>query len=91
MVWKVSETDEQMLDSYEGVGAGHYLKTAAPVVSTGSDMTYECLIYLASNDRPGIPREGYLEGIVEACRALEFPVGYISSLESLLVKEHICV
>ena len=84
LVWKLGEDDEAALDLYEGVRGGYYGKSNATVEALSSDRVYDCLVYVASENRPGCPREGYLETIIDACRKFQFPARYTATLEKLL-------
>ncbi len=79
VLWEISPTDESSLDRYEGVVSGFYNKDIARVrVKEGSEK--DALIYLASDVRPGQPRHGYMERILEAAEYCRLPKTYIAAL-----------
>ena len=74
LIWRVTHACELSLDRHEGVNAGHYRKTYLEV--SGGPV----LAYLAADERPGVPRPGYLEGILDAAAALGVPSRYRDEL-----------
>lgn len=64
LVWHLTEACERHLDRYEGVRSNAYRKE---VIDAGGE---PALVYLASEERPGQPRPGYLEGILDAAKRL---------------------
>lgn len=82
LLWTLTPADEQALDRFEGVAKGLYLKQAVVVHSYDSSEAVQALIYVASNNRPGIPQPGYLEKIISAACERGFPPEYVAELES---------
>ena len=82
LLWTITPAGEKALDRYEGAARGHYVKEVVDVQPDGSGETVQALIYLASNNRPGVPRSGYLERIIQAAREHGFPREYVTELES---------
>jgi gamma-glutamylcyclotransferase (GGCT)/AIG2-like uncharacterized protein YtfP len=80
VLWIIDEEDEQHLDFYEGVDAGYYVKRTATVYRRDGEAV-EALLYEATDDEPGSPREGYLERIVAAARRHGLPPRYIEELQ----------
>lgn len=81
VLWSISEEHEKTLDVYEGVDTGFYCKENVSI-QTGPDNLIEALVYIASESKPGSPREGYLEKILFGARHFELPKDIISELES---------
>ncbi len=79
VLWEISPADEARLDRYEGVASGFYRKDIARVRATGGT-EMDALIYLASDVRPGQPRSGYMEGVLEAAEQCPLPETYIAAL-----------
>jgi hypothetical protein len=86
LVWGLSARDEMILDIYEGVSADYYTKHRLPIEQLDGTRL-EALTYIAADDVPGVPREGYMELIVEASKQLKFPREYVSMLRSFLSNE----
>jgi cation transport regulator ChaC len=82
LLWTITPAGEKALDRYDGAARGHYVKDFVDVQPDGSGETVQALIYLASNKRPGVPRSGYLERIIQAAREHGFPREYVADLES---------
>jgi hypothetical protein len=82
LLWTVTPADEEALDRYEGVAKGCYFKETFPVHPDDGSEAVQAVVYVASNNRPGAPRRGYLERIVHAARGHDFPSDYVSGLES---------
>ena len=79
VLWEISKADEASLDHYEGVASGFYRKLTARVrhpIRTEAD----ALVYVASDERPGLARPGYLERVVLAGEHHRLPADYIAAL-----------
>ncbi|MFC7737567.1 gamma-glutamylcyclotransferase family protein [Roseomonas sp. GCM10028921] len=74
LLWQLTPACERTLDRYEGVARGFYRKEEMEV---GGE---PALVYLAAEHRPGTPREGYLEGILNACAARGIDPAYLAGL-----------
>ena len=81
ILWNISARDEASLDRYEGVATGFYRK-AKMLVQTEESVQADALIYIAEDDRPGQPRPGYLERVVEAAQQQGLPAGYTTTLRT---------
>ncbi|GJD49833.1 hypothetical protein OPKNFCMD_2568 [Methylobacterium crusticola] len=80
VVWDLALADVPALDRYEGVAGGLYVKAQQPVAMAGG--VRRALIYLGRGSG-GVPRPGYLEGVVAAARANGLPEAYVRGLEGL--------
>lgn len=80
-LWALTESDERALDVYEDIASGFYRRDFISVVAQGR--VVRALVYVASSDRPGKPRPGYLELILSAARALGLPAAYVTELERM--------
>lgn len=78
-LWKLTDSDERALDHYEDIASGFYRRHFTLVEAQGGPVSV--LVYVASSDRPGKPRPGYLELILSAARALGLPPEYVAELE----------
>ena len=84
LLWRISRADEKRLDSFEGVASGHYAKRVASV-RQDDGTTADALMYVASSNKPGTPRPGYMEKIVQAARDHKHPAPSIEELKSWLL------
>lgn len=82
IVWKISAYDEARLDIFEGVRLGVYFKKVMSV-QFGNNRSVESLVYIAKNSKRGIPRQGYLERIIDGARFYGINEKYISEIERL--------
>ena len=62
VLWTVSEAHISALDGFEGLAIGNYTREVLPVIEAGDQTAVS--IYLASQDTPSTPREGYLERVI---------------------------
>ncbi len=82
LLWSLTVQDEEMLDQYEGVPKGFYRKVLLTIERPSGTASGRALVYVASDQKAGTPREGYMEQVLEAARALGLPVEYIAELET---------
>jgi Gamma-glutamyl cyclotransferase, AIG2-like len=78
-VWNLTDDDLRRLDKREGVGLELYSRRSLPLLVGDTFIPGE--VYVAANTTPGVPRDGYLERIINAARRLEFTPQYIAELE----------
>ena len=81
LLWDLALSDVRGLDAYEEVGRGLYRKVVQPIVKDGGGSA-QALVYVGKGEG-GTPRDGYMEGVVAAARALGFPPAYIAELAAL--------
>lgn len=81
LLWNISESDGKHLDRYEGVKTGLYFKRTVPVTAQDNRFV-EALTYVASSNKSGTPRTGYLEKIIHSAVNLGFPPPYVEELNS---------
>lgn len=67
LIWHLTDACERALDRYEGVGKNVYRKDTIEAGGAPAQ------VYLATEERPGQPRPGYLEGILTATERLGLP------------------
>lgn len=76
--------DLTILDGYEGLDKGNYVRETRKVTVKSGDYELPCEVYIATDDREGYPpRPGYLERILYGARRHELAPAYIAYLESL--------
>ncbi len=81
LVWNLTPTDEKSLDQFEGIDRGFYRKAIMAV--TTSDGTFDAMVYLAVDARPGKASPDYLRQVVAGARAAGFPADYLAELVEL--------
>jgi hypothetical protein len=81
LLFDLALPDIPALDRYEGVARGLYAKMVQPVI-TGQGPR-KALVYIARSSAPGVPRPGYLEGVIAAAHSAGLPPRYIASLAAL--------
>jgi gamma-glutamylcyclotransferase (GGCT)/AIG2-like uncharacterized protein YtfP len=86
VVWRLLPGDEAALDAYEGVESGLYRKITARVQLASPAESVEAMLYVATTDRPGRPKPGYLEKVLEAARHHGLPPAYLEELARWLPK-----
>jgi len=79
LLWDLALRDVQALDRYEGVAQGLYTKVVQPVLTSAGPR--QALVYIGRSAQPGLPKPGYLEGVVAAAKAAGLPAGYVAGLD----------
>ena len=74
-VFTLSQQDIDYLDIYESVEEGMYLKSNLSIET--SKGTIDCLVYIASDSTPGIPKEEYIERINLGIKSANLPDDYV--------------
>ncbi|HMO30254.1 gamma-glutamylcyclotransferase family protein [Enterovirga sp.] len=80
-LWDLPLADIPALDRYEEVASGLYAKCRQPVLSEGG--ARGALVYLGANAGPGVPRPGYLEGVLAAAREIGLPQSALAEIAAL--------
>jgi len=75
MLWDLALADVPALDRYESLATGLYTKTVQPVVAAQGPR--RAMVYIGRSARPGVPKPGYMEGVVEAATHAGLPQDYI--------------
>ena len=81
LVWDLALADVPPLDRYEGVSGGLYVKAQVPILTERG--ARRALVYLGTDAGPGLPRPGYLEGILAAARELGLAERYLAEIAAL--------
>jgi gamma-glutamylcyclotransferase (GGCT)/AIG2-like uncharacterized protein YtfP len=80
LLWTIDHTDEKALDRFEGTGRGHYRKEVLQIQQT-TDGAVDALVYIASSNKSGIPRAGYMEKIKRTATEHGLPENYLAELQ----------
>ena len=83
VLFDLALSDIGPLDRYEDVADGLYVKAIQPVIRAGGQPC-QALVYLGTDEKTGgMPRPGYMEGIVAAAHAVALPPPYVAMLERM--------
>jgi hypothetical protein len=84
MLWSISIENERALDFYEGVSSGLYAKNQVNVIpATAEGEPVPAMVYIASDNKPGATRAGYLSAIIHAAERYGYPEEYVLELKRL--------
>jgi gamma-glutamylcyclotransferase (GGCT)/AIG2-like uncharacterized protein YtfP len=87
-VWMANKAHMEELDHYEGVPQGCYYRLELEVNllagNPGLERKQVCWVYFSSDTEPGLPRPGYMEGVIEGARDCGLPDGYLPVLRQWL-------
>ncbi|MFC4174527.1 gamma-glutamylcyclotransferase family protein [Microvirga sp. GCM10011540] len=75
LLWDLALADVPALDRYESLSTGLYSKTIQPVVTAQGPR--RAVVYVGRSGKPGTPKPGYMEGVVEAAVQAGLPADYI--------------
>ncbi len=78
MVWDLALADVPALDRYESLSTGLYTKVVQPIVTIKGPR--RAVVYVGRSTKPGAPKPGYMEAIVEAAAHAGLPEDYIKGL-----------
>lgn len=81
LLFDIALSDVPALDRYEGIARGLYSKALQPVLT--AEGPRKALIYIGRNAMPGVPKPGYLEGVVAAAAGAGLPSAYVARLAAL--------
>jgi gamma-glutamylcyclotransferase (GGCT)/AIG2-like uncharacterized protein YtfP len=80
LLWRLNGTDEASLDEYEGVPTNYRKKSVT--IELPDQTNTSAMIYVATNDSPGTPRNLYMEKIKTAAEGHNLSPEYIEELTS---------
>jgi cation transport regulator ChaC len=80
LLWDLSLSDMPALDRYESLSTGLYTKVIQPIVTEHG--ARRAIVYVGRDAEAGIPKPGYVEGIVEAAEAIGLPANYLAELNA---------
>lgn len=78
MVWDLALADVPALDRYESLSTGLYSKVIQPIVTAQGSR--RAVVYVGRSSKPGKPKPGYMEAVMEAATHAGLPDDYIRSL-----------
>jgi gamma-glutamylcyclotransferase (GGCT)/AIG2-like uncharacterized protein YtfP len=84
LLWDLALADVPALDRYESLSTGLYTKTIQPVLTAQGPR--RAMVYVGRSTRPGLPKPGYMESVVEAAVKAALPQDYVQGLERWLAK-----
>ncbi len=80
IIWLLSPGDEDSLDYYEGLKKKLYYKKSIIVRVLNDE--FPALIYMANNVVSGVPRQGYLETVIEGAQRFNASQEWVQELRS---------
>ncbi|MCO5093435.1 gamma-glutamylcyclotransferase family protein [Bosea sp. (in: a-proteobacteria)] len=78
VLWDCSVADMRVLDRFEELASGLYVKISQPVIVPGG--VRRALIYIGRSAEPGKPRPGYMETVIAGAKHFGLPEAYIAGL-----------
>ena len=84
LLWDLALADVPALDRYESLSTGLYTKTIQPVLTAKGPR--RAMVYVGRSTKPGLPKPGYMESVVEAAAKAELPPDYVQGLGRWLAK-----
>ena len=81
VLWAVSDNHLKTLDKKEGVKLGIYKKQVKTIRI--KNLEIHSIVYIATNNDIGKPRDGYLEKLLSGANHFDFGDNYSSYLQSL--------
>ena len=84
VLWDCSLSDMRVLDKFEELASGLYVKISQPVIVEGG--AKRALVYIGRSGTVGKPRPGYMEQVIAAAKDQALPEAYIASLNRFLTK-----
>ena len=85
LLWDLALSDVPALDRYESLHTGLYTKIVQPVLTQGG--TRQALVYVGHTTRTGVPKPGYMEGVLAAARAAGLPESALADLALWLPRQ----
>jgi hypothetical protein len=82
LLWDLALADVPALDRYESLSTGLYSKAFQPVLTVHGPR--RAMTYLGRSAKPGLPKAGYMEGVVDAAEAAGLPADYRREIETWL-------
>ena len=84
VLWDCSLSDMRVLDKFEELASGLYVKISQPVIVPGG--AKRALIYVGRSGEPGRPKPGYMEAVIAGAKHYGLPETYTASLNRFLTK-----
>jgi gamma-glutamylcyclotransferase (GGCT)/AIG2-like uncharacterized protein YtfP len=82
VLWDCSLADIRMLDKFEDIASGLYVKISQPVIVPGG--AKRALIYIGRSIEPGRSRPGYMETVIAGAEHFGLPATYLAGLNRFL-------
>ena len=80
VLWSLTQECERILDEFEEIDSGLFRRETIDVERKPA------LVYVASDATPGEPRVSYLNAVIAAAEARDFPSDYLDELRSWLTR-----
>lgn len=79
LLWDLALSDVPALDRYESLSTGLYTKVVQPILTEQGPR--RAMVYMGRSAKPGLPKPGYMEGVVQAAGEGGLSPEYIQSLK----------
>ncbi|MGY6250398.1 gamma-glutamylcyclotransferase family protein [Bosea thiooxidans] len=87
VLWDCSLADIRLLDKFEDIASGLYVKINQPVIVPGG--AKRALIYIGRSGEPGKPKPGYMETVILGAKYFRLPEAYVADLNRFLTKPNL--
>jgi len=84
VLWECSLGDMRVLDKFEDIASGLYVKISQPVIVPGG--AKRALIYIGRSADLGKPKPGYMETVIAGAKHFDLPETYITNLNRFLTE-----
>jgi gamma-glutamylcyclotransferase (GGCT)/AIG2-like uncharacterized protein YtfP len=81
VLWDLALADVRALDAFEGVDRGLYAKILQPVITETGPR--RALVYVGGTLETGVPKPGYVDGVLASAVHWDLPVAYQRQLARL--------
>lgn len=87
VLWDCSLADIRVLDKFEDIASGLYVKINQPVIVPGG--AKRALIYIGRTGDPGRPKPGYMETVIAGAKHFALPETYVAGLNRFLTNPNL--
>ncbi|MGO4573684.1 gamma-glutamylcyclotransferase family protein [Microvirga sp. 2TAF3] len=78
LLWDLALADVPALDRYESLSTGLYTKVIQPILTDKGPR--RAMVYIGRSTKPGLPKPGYMEGVLEAASGIGLPKDYVQGM-----------
>ena len=82
VLWDCSLSDMRVLNKFEELASGLYVKISQPVIVPGG--AKRALIYIGRSGDPGRPKPGYMDAVIAGAKHHGLPETYVTGLNRFL-------
>jgi gamma-glutamylcyclotransferase (GGCT)/AIG2-like uncharacterized protein YtfP len=89
VLWDCGLSDIRVLDKFEDIASGLYVKINQPVIVPGG--AKRALVYIGRSGEVGRPKPGYLEDVIASAKHWALPEAYLAAMNRFLSKPNLDV